>query len=739
MSSSLVAATVPRFAAFDSGHKSAATVVFIFALLSALVLSIVLLGVVWVVSVAAFKRTASENLSREVFFFRSQLGQYAFSLLLSKWVSSLGGLIAIKWVNEGGVATGPFCAAQGALNELGEFGSSFFVVTMGIHTFNTLVLRNRQPQWVGPVVTALGWLSALAVGIGPLTISSRVRGPLYNIGSLSCGFSKSAPVPHMLLFFLPVFLASLLSAIVYSLVFLILRGTITINGGLRFQLDPERRLRLRNQTFEEYQRFLPRLPITFVLAVFPSSIVQSMDMSGINVSSGSMAFSYILVYLDGIFDVLILFNVLRVLGLAVKSQNSIASSDLEKARSERGTVSRPTYDWKPQSTFTSPPQAQITRTAPPAHPPSTILQGPAPRPLTLGRPLFQPHKRTESSGSSARLLTPEPLSRSQSPSPSLDGSEISVATTVVQKPIVPASVLDAKLPPPPSAIRNHMETGPLPTAGLPQNSSIGLTPYSPPRHSRISSGLSPIPGSPSIPQSAAPFLEVTLHSPALARPPTIDSVGSVISMYFSRKSTESSDLPPFPAPAVPRDSSVGLSLSDYAPPARRVPAALSVGSSQAPTPREGIAPPPKAALSIGAVGSGYGRIRPSAANPDSPPTRSGSPDDSTDASHYSDTEAGTPPLVPQEPQPPPMLPVLLQPTQPLRFSRGATVNARPSTTSERRLLDPPRSSRTSLDRSMSRALPLPPSRPGGQRNPSGYSHAGSSRQGLSSSSLGGYR
>lgn len=35
---------------------------------------------------------------------------------------------------------------------------------MGLHTFNTLVLRNRQPQWVGPVVTTLGWAAALAVG-----------------------------------------------------------------------------------------------------------------------------------------------------------------------------------------------------------------------------------------------------------------------------------------------------------------------------------------------------------------------------------------------------------------------------------------------------------------------------------------------------------------------------------------------------------------------------------------------
>ncbi|KAI9434191.1 hypothetical protein H4582DRAFT_810085 [Lactarius indigo] len=207
-------------------------------------------------------------------------------------------------------------------------------------------------------------------------------------------------------------------------------------------------------------------------------------------------------------------------------------------------------------------------------------------------------------------------------------------------------------------------------------------------------------------------------------------------MYFSRKSTES-DLPPFPVPAVPRDSSIGLPLSDYVPPARRVPMTLASGS-QADIPREGAVSQPK--LSLSAVGGSYGRVRPSPAIPDSPTAHSPSPVDSTDASHYSDTEAGTPPA-PQEPQPPSMLPVLLQPTQPLRFSRSAMVNTRPSPTSERRLLDSPRSSRASLDRSASRAHPSPPSRPprGPQRSPSAYSHASSSRQGSSSSSLGGYR
>ena len=118
-----------------------------------------------------------------------------------------------------------------------------------------------------------------------MIVSDRAGGPLYNIGDLSCGFSRSSPVTHMLLFFVPVrihavadhralmvpqmFVGSLLSAIVYSLVFLVLRGTITINGSLRFQLDPERRLRLRNATFEEYQSFIYSVARTMLWCVYP--------------------------------------------------------------------------------------------------------------------------------------------------------------------------------------------------------------------------------------------------------------------------------------------------------------------------------------------------------------------------------------------------------------------------------------------------------------------------------------
>jgi hypothetical protein len=79
---------------------------FLVALLSTLVLSFVLLCVAWVFFSATYKRTSCQNLSREAFFFRSQLGQYATCLLLSNWIGSVSGSIDINWISGGGVKAG---------------------------------------------------------------------------------------------------------------------------------------------------------------------------------------------------------------------------------------------------------------------------------------------------------------------------------------------------------------------------------------------------------------------------------------------------------------------------------------------------------------------------------------------------------------------------------------------------------------------------------------------------------
>jgi hypothetical protein len=114
------------------------------------------------------------------------------------------------------------CLCLGSLRQIGEYASFYFVVAMGIHTFNALVLRNRPPYWLGAVVTSIGWASALVIGpsmctlfapfhsnapqpgFAPVSVTSDVNGPFYNIDGITCDISRSYGVAHMLLYFLPV-------------------------------------------------------------------------------------------------------------------------------------------------------------------------------------------------------------------------------------------------------------------------------------------------------------------------------------------------------------------------------------------------------------------------------------------------------------------------------------------------------------------------------------------------------
>lgn len=120
--------SIPGFVQFGPGENAAAIVralcysqdlsdnlycallrfksLFLAALLSTLVLSFVLLSVAWVVSSSSSKYTPHRELSREAFFFRSQLGQYATCLLFSNWIRAVSGMIDINWIKAGGVRAG---------------------------------------------------------------------------------------------------------------------------------------------------------------------------------------------------------------------------------------------------------------------------------------------------------------------------------------------------------------------------------------------------------------------------------------------------------------------------------------------------------------------------------------------------------------------------------------------------------------------------------------------------------
>jgi hypothetical protein len=102
----------------------------------------------------------------------------------------------------------------------------------------------------------------------PVTSQGHMELPTCFSTSYQC--VSPALVVHYVLMTPKLFLASFLSVIVYSLIFLTLRGTIAFNAGLKIHINPERRLRPRNETFEEYQRFVYSVARTMLWYVRPS-------------------------------------------------------------------------------------------------------------------------------------------------------------------------------------------------------------------------------------------------------------------------------------------------------------------------------------------------------------------------------------------------------------------------------------------------------------------------------------
>jgi hypothetical protein len=340
----------------------------------------------------------------------------------------------------------------------------------------------------------------------------------------------------------------------------------------------------------------------------------------------------------GVINVLILFMVLRTLSPAIKSSYS---TDSEKGRLGKVTISRPLNDTKSLSASPSKLQGQVTKSTTPAR-----LPGGASYVSSLAKSLFRFHKRTMSTSSSTHVLIREPSSRGHSPTSSLERSESSSSTLPVGRPTVPA--LNIKLPVPHEAVQKS--TQPVPRVShlkidLPSQHGIDFTGLSPPprgKRSRTSRDPKPISGSPTLP--IVPILEVTLCSPTSS--PEEGPVGSLINMYISSDATISGELPPFPDTASHRDSSASLprSTSPSGWPATRLPALSAVDLPVGDSP-EGIDSSLKAAVSIGAVGGrpAHAHLLPPAPHPNLLSARATSSAGATDGSRYSDSEGDAPP------------------------------------------------------------------------------------------------
>ncbi|KAH8118113.1 hypothetical protein DFH11DRAFT_1724079 [Phellopilus nigrolimitatus] len=284
--------------------------------------------------------------SKEGVFFQTQLGIYSACLLLANLLSGVAGLIGFLWVKRDGIVTGRGCTTQGSLIQIGDVAGAFFTAVIATHTFQTLVMHMRYPTWVILLTIAFGWGSAVATATVITIITTHMHGPFFNSVGMWCAISSGYTIEQFAAYYLPIVLSALVTATLYALIYLCLRGTLVIGNGIKLNISPENAQgwagRLNGR--EEYRHFLGAivksllwLPFTFIILFLPITIAGLMRISGINNSDALLAFAGICASLTGLANVLVLYNTLRILrpaispGIETKSSESFFTAEERKA------------------------------------------------------------------------------------------------------------------------------------------------------------------------------------------------------------------------------------------------------------------------------------------------------------------------------------------------------------------------------------------------------------------------
>ncbi|KII89761.1 hypothetical protein PLICRDRAFT_52927 [Plicaturopsis crispa FD-325 SS-3] len=551
-------------------------VLLFFALASTLGLLFVALRVAWLAFGALLRRGGSAPPSRELIFFHTQLGVYLASLLASNLLVSLAGLTAFKWVADMGITEGVACDVQAVLMQIGSLSTAYFTIVTAVHTFTSLVLRTRQTVWVGATVATFGWILSLLAGFLPLVIPG-ASGPRYGNSGFACGVRRVYPVLQFAFHLLPIFVAAAVSAVLYSLIFLVLRGTLTFEGGFAINLNPHQRWSGRIGTYEEYHRFMGAIarsmlwyPFAYIILLLPYSIERLMDLSGFTVTFRTTVFAYSCSFVLGLVNVLLLYNTFRVLGPAVGALPSTRqNTDVEASfhDSEKG----PSYRSERRFTVASDkslPVAPAAAVAPQYRYPSATPA--VPRYISHERSASGSSGSTSSSSGSLGLLIPQGAKPGYA-----DSVRSSVSAASIQRSITPVSELNRYFDDPaPQAAVSRDGLRPLHLGSQSSGDWSG---------SGVQIGLPPAPR--------------RTRSP-ISRRPTLDNGVEVHSRQSSFSSVGSSQYQPAPLPRLPRShpslTAVSVPIT-YTPPTpfttTESPSNYSANSDVALTP-----PPPHSAV-----------------------------------------------------------------------------------------------------------------------------------------------
>jgi len=302
------------------------------------------LALLTILAISAYKTLRAPSEHR---FMRTHVMAYFISLLLCDAISAVGSLMNAYWVSRGGVFLGTFCTSQGALKNTGNVGTALWSMVIAIHTFCLLFLKWRSRDYTLYATLFVVWsFIGLVVIIGPTTVRNLVtKGPYFGVSGYWCWITDGYTVPRVTLEYFWMFLSALVSFLLYTVVFLSLRGNLVISGGrlcLRFRRSTsvwESQLGTYSpdgQVMSLAKQMLA-YPIAYIALVLPISVCRFLEWAGHKIPFGVIIFADAVFLLSGLVNA-ILFTTTRKLvptrgARGLFSRSKSLRSDVESQRS----------------------------------------------------------------------------------------------------------------------------------------------------------------------------------------------------------------------------------------------------------------------------------------------------------------------------------------------------------------------------------------------------------------------
>ncbi|KZT33467.1 hypothetical protein SISSUDRAFT_1122852 [Sistotremastrum suecicum HHB10207 ss-3] len=243
---------------------------------------------------------------------------YVISLICSDLMQALGGILNIRWVNDGAITCSRYCAAQGILENTGETASAMATIAIALNTFVVIGFRKQPTRlWVAILVAAAIWGFSLFFPIIAYLIFRHSPNPFLAPTPFWCWVGSHHTRERIGGEYVWLWIAALGSFVLYvPLFFILLRGAEANNRRwwqLIFLSNTDSKEATDDIRAASFKMLL--FPFTYSALVVPLSVCRWIlfhDHDNPSAVPSWATFAVIsLFYLMGLVDVLLLINLRR--------------------------------------------------------------------------------------------------------------------------------------------------------------------------------------------------------------------------------------------------------------------------------------------------------------------------------------------------------------------------------------------------------------------------------------------